>query len=65
MHDIQHAIDFFTSATLPNLPHCKMNPSEHVKLQRQVCEILQKGFIRESLSYCTVHALLTTKKGGS
>ena len=43
MHDIQHAIDFVPSATLPNLPHCKMNPSEHVKLQRQVCEILQKG----------------------
>ena len=30
--DAQHAIDFILDTTLPNLPHYRMNLSEHVEL---------------------------------
>ena len=40
MRDIQHAIDFVLRATLPNMPHYRMNLTEHAELQRQVEELL-------------------------
>ncbi|XP_027156445.1 uncharacterized protein LOC113757283 [Coffea eugenioides] len=62
---IEHQIDLIPGAPLPNKAAYCMSPEETKEFQRQVDELLKKGWARESLSPCTVPVILVPKKDGS
>ncbi|KAH9744213.1 Endonuclease [Citrus sinensis] len=62
---IEHQIDFVPGATIPNRPAYRSNPEETKELQRQVEELLAKGYVREIMSPCAVPFLLVPKKDGT
>ena len=65
LRGIEHQIDFIPGATIPNRPAYRSNPEETKELQRQVKELMKKGYIRESMSPCAIPMLLVPKKDGT
>ncbi|XP_049394740.1 uncharacterized protein LOC125859038 [Solanum stenotomum] len=65
MRGIEHQIDFVPGSQLPDRPAYMSNPEETKELQRQVEEFLEKGFVRESMSPCSVPILFVPKKDGT
>jgi hypothetical protein len=62
---IEHMIDLIPGASLPNRAAYRTNPEETKEIQRQVQDLLERGYIRESLSPCSVSVLLVPKKDGT
>uniref|UniRef100_A0A2N9GWQ7 CCHC-type domain-containing protein n=1 Tax=Fagus sylvatica TaxID=28930 RepID=A0A2N9GWQ7_FAGSY len=52
-------------AAIPNRPAYRSNPEETKELQRQVEDLMSKGYVRESMSPCAVPVLLVPKKDGT
>ena len=65
IHGIENQIDLIPGASLPNRVPYRTNLEETKEIQRQVQELLDKGYVRESLSPCAVPVLLVPKKDGS
>jgi len=65
MRGIEHQIDLIPGATLPNRATYRTNPEETKEIQRQVQDLLDRGYVRESLSPCVVPMILVPKKDGS
>ena len=59
---IEHQIDLIPGASLPNRAPYHTNPEETKEIMRQVQELLDKGYIRESLSPCAVPIILVPKR---
>jgi hypothetical protein len=65
LRGIEHLIDLIPGAQLPNCALYRTNQDETKEIQCQVQALLDKGYIHESLSPCSVHVLLVPKKDGS
>ncbi|XP_044947533.1 uncharacterized protein LOC123396757 [Hordeum vulgare subsp. vulgare] len=65
LRGIEHQIDLIPGATLPNRAPYRTNPEEMKEIQKQVQALLDKGYIRVSLSPCAVPVILVPKKDGT
>jgi hypothetical protein len=64
LQGIEHQIDLILSASLLNRAPYRTNPKETKEIQRQEQELLDKGYVRESLSLCAVPIILVPKNDG-
>ncbi|XP_071681572.1 uncharacterized protein [Lolium perenne] len=61
LHGIEHRIDLIPGAPLPNRAAYRTNPEETKEINRQIQDLLTKGYVRESLSPCAVPVILVPK----
>ena len=59
---IEHQIDLILGDALSNRPPYRTNLEEIKEIQRQVQELLDKGFVHENLSPCAIPMILVPKK---
>ncbi|PON68508.1 hypothetical protein PanWU01x14_094790, partial [Parasponia andersonii] len=59
---IKHQIDFLPCVAIPNRPTYRSNLEETKELPRQVRELMEKEYVRESMSPCAILILFVPKK---
>lgn len=65
MRNIQHHTYFVLGSSLSNRPVYSLNLKESKELQCQVLELLERGYIYQSMSPCVILPLLVSKNDGS
>jgi hypothetical protein len=65
LRGIEHQIDLIPGASLLNRAAYRTNPEETKEIQRQVQELLDNGYVRESLNPCAIPVILVPKKNGT
>ena len=58
LRGIEHQIDLVLGEGLPNRPAYRTNPQDTSEIEFEVKELLEKGWVQESLSPCVVLVLL-------
>nr|KYP67792.1 Transposon Ty3-I Gag-Pol polyprotein [Cajanus cajan] len=64
LRGIEHQIDLVPGANLPNRLAYRTNPQETKEIKSQVQELLEKGWVRKSLSPYDVPVFLVPEKDG-
>ncbi|RDX89234.1 hypothetical protein CR513_29062, partial [Mucuna pruriens] len=59
---IEHHIDFILGATLPNRVAYRENPEESKEIQQQASNLVENGWIKESVSPYAIPIILVPKK---
>ena len=65
LRGIEHQIYLIPGASLPNRAPYRTNPEETKEIQKQVQALLDKAYIRVSLSPCAVPVILVPRKDGT
>ncbi|GBG88366.1 hypothetical protein CBR_g47065 [Chara braunii] len=63
--EVVHAIDIIPGSSIPKGRIYRMPPGELDELRRQLKELIEKGWIRPSVSPCGSPVLFVPKKGGT
>ena len=59
---IEHQIDLVPGAAIPNRPAYRSNPEETRELQKQVNELLEKGYVAKALVHAPCLFCLSRKR---
>jgi len=65
LRGIEHQINLVLGASLPNRVTYRSNPEETKEIQKQVEGLMQRGWVKESLSPCAMPVILVSKKDGT
>ena len=65
LRGIEHQIDFIQGSSLSNRPAYRTNPEEVKEIQKQVNDLLEKGWVQHSMSPCAMPVILVPKKDGT
>ncbi|XP_057246739.1 uncharacterized protein LOC130589486 [Beta vulgaris subsp. vulgaris] len=62
LRGIEHDIDLIPGAPLPNKPAYRCDSVASGELQRQIEDLIEKGYVKESMRPCVMPTLLVPKK---